>query len=223
MSWPFGNLQMFKYGGLLIDPPWPYEMYSEAGYHKAPEAQYSTMSKDDLLKLPIDLLAGRDCILFMWYTWPHWSFACELIAAWKFRPITGGVWLKRTQSGKLRMGTGYQMRTVNEPFVIARFGDCQRRLPAQPNAIGAVDAIPPEEIGSITIEGLAREHSRKPPEARDLLTRMTPQYFRAELFAREAWDGNEVWGNEADKFSGGDVPSQPKQKRRRRTDEEISI
>lgn len=46
----------------------------------------------------------------------------------------------------------------------------------------------------------AREHSRKPPEARAMLERMTPRAWRCELFAREPWPGNEVWGNETDKF-----------------------
>lgn len=199
-KWPFGHLRMFAYDALIIDPPVKYVMYSDAGYEKAPEAQYQTMTDDELLALPVDLLAGRDCLLFLWATWPRLDFAHELRKAWKFRHITGGVWNKRTATGKLRVGPGYNMRTVNEPFIIARFGDCQQRLTDQRNMIGDIEEIPPEEFGSYRIEGLAREHSRKPVEARQLVERMTPHAFRAELFAREPWPGNDVWGNEVTKF-----------------------
>jgi len=199
--WPFGHLRMFGYDGLLIDAPWRYEMRSEAGYEKSPEAHYETMADEELMALPVDQLAGRTCVILMCATWPRLDFAMRLGAAWNLRYITGGAWLKRAGNGALRMGTGYTFRTVCEPFLIFRFGEPQADLTDLRNAIGELDAVPVDEIGSITIDALAREHSRKPPEFRQLLERLTPHAFRAELFAREPWPGNEVWGNETSKFA----------------------
>ena len=51
-DWPFSTLRMFGYGAILADPPWSYEMYSDKGYGKSPEAHYDTMSDDDIAALP---------------------------------------------------------------------------------------------------------------------------------------------------------------------------
>lgn len=204
MSWVFGHLKAMGYGAILIDCPWRYKMRSAKGYEKAPEAQYPTMSDEDILALPVADLAQRDCIIFMWATWPRLDFAHECRKKWGANHITGGVWLKRSAGGGLRMGPGYVLRTVCEPFIIARFGESQERLTDQINAIAGDPKqlrIMPDEIGGIAIDGLAREHSRKPPQARQLLERLTPRAFRCELFGREPWPGNDVWGNEANKFA----------------------
>lgn len=200
-EWPFGHLRMFGYMGILADPPWRYEMRSAAGYEKSPEAQYETMTDEELLALPVSQLAGRECILVMPAIWPRIDFAVQLLKAWEFNLITGGVWLKRAGQGALRMGTGYTMRTVCEPFLIGRVGEPQVRLTNLRNAIGELGAISLDDVGSVTIDALAREHSRKPPEYRQLLERLTPRAFRCELFAREPWPGNDVWGREVNKFA----------------------
>ena len=185
VRWPFGHLRMFGYGMILCDPPWSYEMYSDKGYEKSPEAHYDTMSDDDLLNLPVGELASGDCTLIMWAVWPKLPLAHACMARWGFRHITGGAWIKTTKDGtKLRIGTGYTMRSACEPFLIGRIGSPQARLTNVPNAI-----IQP-----------GREHSRKPEEMREIAERMSPSSFRCELFAREAWPGNDVWGNEVEKF-----------------------
>lgn len=186
MEWPFGRLRRFGYDAILADPPWSYKMYSAKGYEKSPEAHYSTMSDDDLYRLPVGSLAGRTCVLFLWATWPKLPVAHECIRRWGFQHITGGAWLKTTKDGEgLRIGTGYSLRSACEPFLIARMGESQARLTDVSNVI-----ISP-----------GREHSRKPPEARAMLERMTPNAWRCELFGREQWPGNDVWGNETGKFT----------------------
>ncbi len=185
MSWPFGHLQMFGYGAILIDPPWSYEMYSEKGHAKSPEAHYSTMSDEDIIDLPVGQLANGDCTLMLWAVWPKLPLAVECVKRWGFKHVSGGSWYKTTKDGmKPKMGTGYAFRTVCEPFILARIGSPQARLTDQHNAI-----VSP-----------AREHSRKPEEMRVIVERMTPNARRCELVAREPWPGNEVWGNETEKF-----------------------
>lgn len=145
------------------------------------------MSDEELYRLPVGELAGRTCVLFLWATWPKLPVAQECIRRWGFAHITGGAWIKMNKQGDgLKIGTGYTFRTACEPFLIGRMGEPQARITDLPNVIVAP----------------AREHSRKPPEARAMLERMTPRAWRCELFAREPWPGNEVWGNETAKFEG---------------------
>lgn len=47
------------------------------------------------------------------------------------------------------------------------------------------------------IHAPVREHSRKPDEARERLVTLMGDVPRVELFARNATEGWDVWGNEA--------------------------
>lgn len=192
--WPFAHLRTFGYRLILVDPPWSYEMYSDAGYEKSPEAHYETMSDKDILRLPVgDLAHGDGAVLLLWAVWPKLPLAQECIRQWGFKHITGGSWIKTTKDGtKLRIGPGYTFRTACEPFLVARIGNPQARLTDVANVI-----IAP-----------GREHSRKPDEMHTMAERMSPHGPRCELFARSPWissDGvvNDVWGNETGKFSTG--------------------
>jgi N6-adenosine-specific RNA methylase IME4 len=202
-AWPWDDLQMMGYQALLLDPPWRYVMRTKNGYEKSPEAHYPTMTDEEILNLPVGALASDDCLMVLWCIWPKIDLAVRCVDHWGFKLITGGAWFKRTESGKPRMGPGYTMRSVCEPFLIARLGKPQVRLTDLRNALGdnIKTAIPIEELASISLQGIAREHSRKPPEMRTLVERMTPNARRAELFAREPWAGNEVWGNQTTLFS----------------------
>ena len=57
-----------KYKIIYADPPWQYKVYSKKGEGRSAESHYSTMSIDDICKLPIKEIADKDCILFMWMT-----------------------------------------------------------------------------------------------------------------------------------------------------------
>ena len=59
----------------------------------------------------------------------------------------------------------------------------------------------PEDIPD-SIEAIRREHSRKPVQMREMIEKLLPRAYYAELFAREPWAGHEVWGNQTDKFEG---------------------
>ncbi len=183
--WPFGALRMFGYGAILIDPPWHYEMYSEKGEARSPQAHYQTMTDQNILDLPVGHLGRDQTILMLWATWAKLPLAVECVKCWGFKYISGGDWVKTTKDGTaLKIGLGYNFRNASEPFLLARMGDSQARLTNVPNVI-----IAP-----------AREHSRKPDEMREIVTRLSPNQNRCELFAREPWADNEVWGNDVAKF-----------------------
>lgn len=184
-NWPFEPLTPMKYGAMLIDPPWSYKMRSAKGYAKSPEAHYATMSEAAIAALPVGHLASGDCLLWLWSTWPHLEVALRVMKAWGFIYKTGGSWTKLTPTGKRAMGGGYIFRSTTEPYLVGTIGNPVTRSKSVRNLI----------------ESVRREHSRKPPEAREMIDRLLPDVFACELFAREPWPGREVWGNEVQKFA----------------------
>lgn len=194
MDWPFDPLMPMKYGAILADPPWQYAMRSDKGYDKSPEAHYQTLPLDEIKALPVGQLAGPSCYLFLWSTWPHLPQAFEVMTAWGFTYVTGGSWLKRTENWKPAFGTGYVQRSATEPYLIGKIGRPELASKAERNLIIAAEEIPD------SLDAYRREHSRKPVEMRAMIERLLPRQYFAELFAREAWQGHDIWGNDTGKF-----------------------
>lgn len=199
-DWPFDPLRPLAYGAILADPPWAYQMRTEEGHKKSPEAHYGTMSIPAIKALPVDRLAGPDCLLFLWSTWPHLEDAMAVLRAWGFAYVTGGAWIKRTRNWKMTFGTGYVLRSASEPFLIGKIGAPKIVSRSERNVIDAPETVLEAELPDL-LESVRREHSRKPPEMRDLIDRLLPHTYKAELFAREPWEGEAVWGNQVGKFS----------------------
>lgn len=194
-DWPFGHLTPMKYSAILADPPWSYRMYSDRGHAKSPEAHYATMALPDIAALPVAQLAAPDCYLFLWSTWPHLPQAMHVMKAWGFEFVTGGSWTKRTQTGKLAMGTGYVLRGASEPFLVGRIGRPEIASRAERGVILAAEEVPDG------IDAIRREHSRKPPQMREMIDRLLPHGYFCELFGREPWSGHDVWGDQAGLFA----------------------
>lgn len=186
------DLPLFSYDLVTIDCPWPWKTYSAKGQAKSPEAQYQTMSMDDIAALRVGDLLAPGGVVVMWATWPMIEPQCAILRGWGLEPKTGGVWAKRTESGKLRWGTGYVLRSLCEPFIVAT-------LPGAPIAKGIVPNFF-ETISAASLDGLAREHSRKPDEFYSLMETLVPDGRRADIFARQRRAGWDSWGNELDKF-----------------------
>lgn len=186
MTWPFGDLKMFGYGMIMVDPPWSFDHWSDKGAtNKSARGNYGVMTLDDIKSLPVADLASDNAVIWLWATHPMFPQALDVMKAWGFRYVTSGVWVKRTATGKLAFGTGYRLRCASEPFLIGVVGN-----PETPRNIRTV------------IEGPVREHSRKPEEAYAAAEHMTPPgAFRADVFARQRRPGWDGFGNELDKFS----------------------
>lgn len=195
------------FGLIMADPPWSYEMRSEKGYAKAPEAQYRTMDLAAIKALPVEALAAPDCLLWLWAVNPQLPQALEVMAAWGFTFKTAGSWVKRSKHGKVSFGTGYILRSSNEPFLIGTRG-------SPSTTRGTRSALVTHEGGflcaadevwqnhTVTIEATAREHSRKPNEAYEACEELMPDVRRLDLFSRESRPGWTAWGDEAGKFGG---------------------
>ena len=54
-----------KYKIIYADPPWQYRVYSKKGQGRSAENHYHTMNIKDIMALPVDKIADKDCIFFM--------------------------------------------------------------------------------------------------------------------------------------------------------------
>lgn len=193
------------FGLIMADPPWSYEMRSDKGYAKAPEKHYQTMPLAEIKALPVEALAAPDCVLWLWAVNPQLPQALEVLAAWGFTFKTAGTWLKRSTRGKVSFGTGYILRSSNEPFLIGTRGAPKTTRGTRSSVI-THDARfhgPWEDVwpnGTVTIEATARAHSRKPDEAYWACEALMPYVPRLDLFSRTDRDGWTAWGDEAGKF-----------------------
>lgn len=186
-DWQFGALKMFGYQLIVADPPWRFQLRNEeTGAKKGAATHYALMDLDAIKALRVGDLAGRDCLLLLWTTgWAVAEGQAQAVArAWGFNPKSEIVWIKTTANGKRRWGPGYRVRTIHEPILLCTIGNPQHA------------AFPS------VFDGIAREHSRKPEEFYDLVDKRAPDLMaRAELFARTARSGWDVWGNETGKFA----------------------
>lgn len=183
MSNPFSELPLFAYDLIMADPPWLFENWSKAGERKNASAKYDCMDLEDIKALPVGHLAAKDCILWLWATHPLHREAFDVCDAWGFKYVTGGVWSKKTVNGNQAFGTGYRLRSASEPFLICTNGN--------PDTARNVRTV---------VEGVVREHSRKPEEAYEVAERYVPNARRLDLFSRQSREGWDNWGNESTKF-----------------------
>lgn len=187
------------FGFIMADPPWSFDNFSAKGEAKNPKAHYACTPAEWISALPVPVLAAPDCLLWLWATNPLLPQAMAVLAAWGFTFKTAGTWVKRTVHGKDAFGTGYILRSANEPFLIGTRG-----APRTTRATRSVIATYDDGVGrdgdwpsaSITIEGVLREHSAKPDAAYEAAERLMPDVLRLELFSRRNRPGWSVWGNE---------------------------
>ena len=142
------------------------------------------MSIDELCALPVETLAEKDCLLFLWATFPQLPEALRLIQAWGFTFKTVAfVWLKlNKKSPTWFYGLGYWTRGNAEICLLAKRGKPKRRSAG----VHQFNISPVEE------------HSKKPDVTRDKIIELAGDLTRVELFARQKTPGWDVWGNEVD-------------------------
>ncbi len=180
---PFAGLRPNSYGLILADPATTFNTFSARNQTKA--APYATMSKSQLLRLPVWKLAAPNCALAMWATQTNLDFSIDLMKRWGFDYKSAAAWAKQSPTGeKWAFGTGYWLRSAAEFILFGSIGQPAIKSRRERNLIVAP----------------VREHSRKPDAMHEQLERMFPRVRKMELFARQRRDGWDCWGNEVDKF-----------------------
>ena len=140
------------------------------------------MGIDELCALPVETLAAKDCLLFLWATFPMLPEALRLIQAWGFTFKTVAfVWIKQCRKSEgLFTGMGYWTRANAEICLLATRG-CPKRAA--------------RDVKQVILSHVER-HSQKPEEARRRIEALMGDVPRIELFARASPPGWDVWGNE---------------------------
>lgn len=170
---------MKKYQIIYCDPPWAYR--NMGNIQATANAQYNTMSNEDICNLPIAELADNNCILFLWATFPKIQEALDVIKAWGFEYKTIGFnWVKLNKNGTPFFGVGWYTKSNTEVCLIGVKG----KAPKVSNSVSQI------------IQTVREKHSKKPDIIRDKIVEFAGDIPRIELFAREKTEGWDVWGNE---------------------------
>lgn len=189
----FDGLKQAHYGAILADPPWKFmTLWNTDTGPGNRNAEYQTMTIDEICALPVGDLAAADSILFIWGIWILMPRIFDVIEAWGFTYKTCAFdWMKADvrqadmfkEQADVQMGLGYWTRANTEPCLLATKGK-----PKRLNADVRQGIIAPR-----------REHSRKPDGIHERIERLVAGPY-LELFARQKRKGWDVWGNETDKF-----------------------
>lgn len=167
-----------KYQIIYADPPWN---YADKGCQGTMANHYKGMKIEDICQLPIQDIQAKDCILFLWATYPMLPEALRVIEAWGFKYKTIAFqWLKLNSKALTPFyGLGRWTRGNTEPCLLATKG--------HPKRISA-------SVFQL-IQTPRRKHSQKPLEAQEKIIKLVGDLPRIELFAREKTPGWDCIGN----------------------------
>lgn len=171
-----------KYKVIYADPPWKYNTW-KVGMGTA-EKHYPTMKTEQIIEMKdtIQKISDKDCILFMWVTFPCLLEGLKVIKEWGFTYKTCGfTWVKRNKvSDTWFFGMGHWTRANAEICLIATKGRIERKS----NKVAQL------------VDTHIEEHSKKPDIVRDRIVELVGDLPRIELFARQTEKGWDCWGNE---------------------------
>jgi N6-adenosine-specific RNA methylase IME4 len=169
-----------RYGVILADPEWRFEVYSrETGLGRAADNHYPTSALEIIKSRPVDSIAAKHAVLYLWTTSPMLANSLDVMKAWGFAYKAHCVWVKD------RIGTGYWFRNRHELLLVGTKGD-------------TVAPAPGTQWPSV-IEAARMAHSAKPEIVLEMIEALYPNIPKIELNRRGAprpgWD---AWGNEVE-------------------------
>ena len=165
-----------RYAVVYADPPWTWREHVSDS--RKVQNQYPTMTIDAICEMDVPSICADAAILYLWACASNLDEGLAVMEAWGFEYKTTMVWVKPS------IGLGAYVRTQHEVLFIGLRGEFPAPAPA-------------DRPGSV-VEAPTTDHSAKPHEFYDLIERMHPGMAKVELFARNARDGWDAWGNESD-------------------------
>jgi N6-adenosine-specific RNA methylase IME4 len=165
-----------KFATIMIDPPWDWGDEGDQDQLGRARPDYATMSKDQLLDLPLPDLADDDCHLYLWITNRSLPKGFELMERWGFRYVTAITWAKP------HFGMGNYFRGQTEHILFGVKG-------SQP--------LKRKDVGTLFNAARGKGgHSSKPTEFYDLVESCSPGPY-LEMFSRSEREGWKAWGENA--------------------------
>lgn len=179
-----------KYNIIYADPPWKYNDKRKNGYGGC-ENHYDILSNNEIYNLPVKNISSKNCILFIWVTFPFLKEGLKTIESWGFLYKTCAfTWIKRNKNNrKFFFGIGNWTASNAELCLLATKGKPKRVF---------------KNISQI-IDTHLESHSKKPSIVRDKIVKLCGDLPRIELFARKENLGWDSFGNEIDKFNSEDL------------------
>ena len=193
----FPTLPKNKYQIIYADPPWDYGgkmQYDKSsikseniGFKKdifisSASFKYPTLKLHELKQLDVRSISDEDCLLFMWTTGPQMANSIILGEAWGFEYKTVAfVWDKMVHN------PGRYTLSQTEFVLVFKKG----KIPSPRGARNVRQLITSHR----------NEHSTKPIEVIDGITKMFPEQNKIELFARSSRNGWDNWGIDAPSFA----------------------
>ena len=178
------NFPNKKYNIIYADPAWSYKDKRDKHPRISGGASvhYNTMSVDEIKKLPVNEIADKNCMLFLWTTFPNLQEGLDVVKAWGFDYRTLGFsWIKLNKKNrKAFFGIGYYTKSNCECCLIGVKGK---------------PIIVSNKVSSVVLS-TRLNHSKKPPIIRDKIIELVGDLPRIELFARTKVHGWDVWGND---------------------------
>lgn len=171
------------FGTILLDPPWHYEQDGmNSPYTRGTaEKHYTTMALEEIAAIPIQEIAAKDAIVWLWTTNTHLHEAFHVLEEWGAHYRTTATWCKT------QFGLGFWLRGQTEHLLLATFGH-PRGAYRGPHGTMA-------SAWSTWIVEKRRGHSEKPRKAYAMIEALSPEP-RIEIFARARRAGWICWGNE---------------------------
>lgn len=171
-----------KYQIIYADPPWIFKVWSDKAQRNVAD-HYPVMNVEDIKRLPVQDMTADNAVLCVWATFPNLKHALDVIKAWGFEYKTVAfTWVKKNKKAdSLFWGNGYYTRSNAEICLLATKGKPLARFSRSVHSV---------------ILSRVQEHSKKPDEARERITKLFGDLPRIELFARQYADGWDCWGNE---------------------------
>jgi len=172
---------MNKFDIVVIDPPYRFsDALSMSATKRSAQANYDTMSLDDILSLPVENIVSDNAIIALWVPSSMLGGGMKLIQKYGFIQKQIYTWVKTTKSGKVAFNMGRQFRGATEHALIGAKGKPKPFSKSERN----VDL-------SINLK-----HSQKPEHLQDKLEKMYPDANKLEMFARRDRTGWTCVGNE---------------------------
>lgn len=179
-----------RYAVVVADPPWAFnDKLTMSAVKRGAEANYTTLSNDDIAALPVGAWCLPDSLLALWVPSSLLGVGMRVMSAWGFEQKQVYTWVKTSSTG-LAFGMGRYFRGCTEHALIGTRGKLSARVVSKSERCAELHAALP--------------HSKKPEGLQERLERMLAGPY-LELFARRQRSGWTCVGNEAPETIGVDI------------------
>jgi N6-adenosine-specific RNA methylase IME4 len=153
---------------IVADPPWPVKkIVRKARPNQKAELDYQTMTLEEIKFLPLQSIAARNSVMFLWTTHAFLEPACVVMRAWGFKYQRCLTWDKA--NGVCFFG--FHHRTE---FCLFGYR-------------GKIEMYPQRKAIPTVFSGKSARHSAKPDEFYALVEPLGIE--RVDMFARQPRDG----------------------------------